>query len=101
MWESIDPGDGSNQQLLISKNDDVYDVNYADDLALSCGLDTGHTIAASGTGQGIRNGKVLGVDFSIYCLTDPQKFKGSVHVDYTYNTSANTLNDGSTTWHRP
>ena len=101
-WISTDPGDGSNQQLVISKNDDIYDVNYEDDVASSCGFDNfGKTIAATGTGSGIANGNVLGVDFSIYCLTNPQSFLATVHVDYTYNETANTIKDGSTTWRRP
>jgi len=101
-WESNDPGDGSNQQLVISKNNDVYTVDYYDDVASSCGLDSaGKTIAAAGTGLGSVNGVVLSVDFSIYCLTAPQSFLASFHVDSTYNISNNTIEDSSTTWNRP
>jgi len=101
-WISTDPGDGSNQLLVISKNDDIYDVYYEDDVASSCGLDSaGRTIAAAGTGVGTASGVVLKVDFSIYCLTDPQTLLGSFHVNSTYNKSNNTIEDGSTTWRRP
>jgi len=101
-WVSIDPGDGSNQQLVISKNNDVYTVDYYDDVASSCGLDSaGKTIAAAGTGLGSVNGVVLSVDFSVYCLTDPQSFLASFHVDSTYNISNNTIEDSSTVWERP
>ena len=87
---------------MISKNNDVYDVNYEDDAASSCGLDSaGRTIAATGTGVGTANGVVLGVDFSFYCLTNPQSFLTSLHVDYTYNKTTNTIENGSTTWSRP
>lgn len=101
-WISIDPGDGSNQQLSISENNDVYDVNYYDDAASSCDLDgDGNAIAATGEGLGAIKGNVLGIDFSCYCQTDPQRFLTSTHVDYTYNETTNTIEDGSATWSRP
>jgi hypothetical protein len=101
-WESIDPGDGSNQQLSISKNNDGYAVDYYDEAASSCGLDSaGKAIVATGTGSGTVIGNVLGVDFSIYCLTDPQSFLVSGHIDYTYDETANTIEDDATTWSRP
>ena len=100
-WISIDPADGSNQQLSISENNGNYSINYADDAASSCGLDrAGKTIAATGTGVGTVNGNVLGVDFSFYCMTTPQSFLTSIRVDYIYNETTDTIKNNGTIWKR-
>ena len=99
---STDPGDGSNQQLSISESDGEYEVAYIDEAASSCGLDgTGKAIGATGTGLGTVKGNVLGVDYSIYCMTDPQSFLASIHVDYAYNKTTDTIEDAATIWSRP
>jgi hypothetical protein len=101
-WVSVDPGDGSNQQLTISYNNGVYNLIYFDEIAGSCGLDgVGNPIAADGTGTGNANGNILSTDFSLLCLSDPKSFLATVHVDYTYDESSDTLTDrGPTTWSR-
>jgi hypothetical protein len=101
-WVSTDPGDGSNQQLSISENNGEYSVSYADEAASSCGLDSaGKPIAATGIGLGTVNGNVLGVDFSIYCMTDPQSLLVFGHIDYIYNETTDTIEDDVTIWNRP
>ena len=101
-WISADPGDGSNQRLSISKSGKVFDVNYYDDVASSCGLDgSGDAIAASGIGSGIFDGNILGVDLDIYCQTDPESFLASTHADIVYNETTNTIEDSATIWMRP
>lgn len=101
-WVSSDPGDGSNQLLSISKNDGEYYVEYFDEVASMCGLDSnGNAVAATGAGLGTLNGNVLSVELSIYCETDPQSFLGSFPVDIPYDESTNTIGDSETVWSRP
>jgi len=99
-WVSTDPGDGSSQQLSISENDGEYSVSYADE-ASSCGTDSsGTAIAATGTGAGTLNGNVLGVDYTFYCMTTPQSLLASLHVDYIYNETTETIKNNGTIWNR-
>ncbi len=100
-WESSDPGDGSKQELLVSKNNDVYTMDYYDHVASSCGLDSaGNAIAAAGTGLGTVDGNVLSVDLSVYCLTDPKILLGTFQSISRYDKNSDTIQDDSTTWVR-
>ncbi len=93
-WLSVDPADGSNQQLWISDGNGVYNIFYIDLVATSCGLDgTGNPIAAYGISTGTASRNVLGTDIVYWCLSDPQSFLATVHVDFTYDVYNDVLAD--------
>jgi hypothetical protein len=93
-WVSVDPTDGSDQQLWISGGNGVYNIFYIDLVATSCGLDgAGNSIAGYGISTGTAYGNVLGTDIVYWCLSDPQSFLAAVHVDYTHDVSRDVLAD--------
>jgi TolB protein len=93
-WVSVDPADESNQQLWISDGNGVYNIFYIDLVATSCGLDgAGNPIAGYGISTGTADGNVLSTDIVYWCLSDPESFLGTVHVDFTYDVSRDALAD--------
>ncbi len=91
-WVSVDPADGSNQQLWISDGDGVYNIFYIDLVATSCGLNgAGNPIAGYGISTGTANGNVLGTDIVYWCLSDPESFLATVHTEQIYDVSRDIL----------
>ena len=73
-WEAIDSGDGSNMQLSISEDNGVYSIEFHDEVAGSCGLDSaGKTIGSVGTGTGLVKENVLSTDISLWCMSEPRR----------------------------
>jgi hypothetical protein len=109
VWESIDPWDLSQQQMVITPVGRAlkgYVLVSFDHGASACGVDAqGQPLyGAMGIGTGSATGNILATQAAIWCLARPRWFWGSWSSTLAYDSTTDTLFEtwgGKTTeWHR-